>query len=395
MNIALVIFRADPQRGGAERYTADIAAALAKRGHRVDLISTRFGAEIGGVNFVPIVVKSPSRAGRYLQFLDRLDEHLKRNQYDIIHSMLPVRHCDLYHPHAGMAKAALQTHLTRESPPARALAQLANRLNRKRRLFAQVEEKLIYGADKPMVLCLSDYVKGMILEYYPDISGQLVKLFNGTDLEKFDPAAHGSARAKIRNQFGIPQDAPVALMIAQHFERKGLAEVIAAAAKLGARAPFVLVVGKDDPARSRSLAKRLGVEDKIIFAGQTTSSADFYTASDFIVLPTRHDSCSLVVLEALAMGLPVISTVLNGACEIMEEGQHGYVLKDPGDVDALATAMGNLLEAGTRGRMHNQCIDLRARLSFDAHMDRVEEIYRMRRENREAAMSVKADAKKA
>ncbi len=259
---------------------------------------------------------------------------------------------------------------------------MANRLNRKRRIFAEVEDKLIHGPDKPMVLCLSDYVKAMILRHYPDITGQLVKLFNGTDLKLFDPVAHAPARQTIRRQFGIAPDATVALMIAQHFERKGLAEVIAATANIAKTssktAPVVLVVGKDDPSRSRQQAQRLGVEDKIIFAGQTTSSADFYAASDFFVLPTRHDSCSLVVLEALAMGLPTISTVFNGACEIMTDGRHGYVLTDPADVDALTKAMSNLIDQQTRQKMHNACVVLRPSLSFESHMDRLEEIYRMR-----------------
>jgi UDP-glucose:(heptosyl)LPS alpha-1,3-glucosyltransferase len=385
MKIGLVIFRGDPQRGGAERYTADIAAALARRGHGVELISTRFGPEIPGVNFVSIATDAPTRAGRYLDFLNHLDKHLAERKYDLIHSMLPIRNCDLYHPHSGMAKAALETHLNRASAPARVLGQLANRLNRKRRVFAEVEDVLIHGPDKPVVLCLSDYVKEMILRHYPDITGQLVKLFNGTDLKLFDPEKHAPARETIRRRFGIAPDSTVALMIAQHFERKGLAEVIAATANLvktsAERAPVVLVVGKDDPSRSREYARRLGVEDKIIFAGQTTSSADFYAASDFFVLPTRHDSCSLVVLEALAMGLPVISTVFNGACEIMIEGRHGYVLADPADVDALTAAMSNLLESQTRRNMRKACLALRESLSFEAHMDRLEEIYRMRRES--------------
>ena len=379
MNIGLVIFRGDAQRGGAERYTADIAGALAKRGHGVDLIATRFGGEIQEVNFVEIAAKGSTRAGRYLDFLNRLDERLAGRKYDLIHSMLPIRRCDLYHPHAGMAKAALETHLARDGAAARVLGKLANSLNRKRRVFAEVEDALIHGPDKPVVLCLSDYVKGMILRHYPDIEGQLVKLFNGTDLKLFDPAERAPARETIRRRFGIGPDATVALMIAQHFERKGLAEVIAATAKIGGKAPIVLVVGKDDPSRSRQHAKRLGVEDKIIFAGQTTSAADFYAASDFFVLPTRHDSCSLVVLEALAMGLPVISTVFNGACEIMNDGRHGFVLSDPADVSALTTAMTNLLDPRTRLKMREACLALRPSLSFDAHMDRLEEIYRMRR----------------
>ncbi len=249
-----------------------------------------------------------------------------------------------------------------------------------------IEETLIHGAEKPYVICLSDYVKGMILKYYPDISGQLVKLFNGTDLHAFDPDHHLSGRQAVRKKFKIPQDATVALMIAQHFERKGLAEVIAAAANLAktssSAAPTILVVGQDDPGRSRDQAKRLGVIDKMIFAGQTDRVADFYAASDFFVLPTRHDSCSLVVLEALAMGLPVISTVFNGACEIMRDGEHGFVLSNPADVGALTNAMGQLMEPAARQRMHEACLALRPSLSLDAHMDRLEEVYRMRVDSR-------------
>jgi UDP-glucose:(heptosyl)LPS alpha-1,3-glucosyltransferase len=379
MNLALIIFNADPQRGGAERYTADIAAALAKRGHRVDLIATRFGPPIASVKFVTMSVATATRAGKYLAFLNQIDAHLAKTKYDLIHSMLPVRQADLYHPHAGLAKASLETHLSRETAPTRALARLANRLNRKRRLFAEIEEALLHSPQKPAVLCLSDYVKGMILKYYPDISGQLVKLFNGTDLIAFDPNRYAPTRRAIRDRYKISPDAVVGLMIAQHFERKGLSEVIAACAKLAPSSPTILIVGQDDPARGRQLAKKLGVEDKIIFAGQTRSPADFYAASDFFVLPTRHDSCSLVVLEALAMGLPVISTVFNGACEIMTDGRHGFVLPDPADVNALAKAMSRMLDAKTRESMHEACLALRPSLSFDAHMDRLEEIYRTRR----------------
>jgi UDP-glucose:(heptosyl)LPS alpha-1,3-glucosyltransferase len=389
MNVALVISRADPERGGAERYTTDIAAALARRGHGVSLLATRFGEAIEGVRFVEIPARGATRAGRYLAFLNGLDAHFAGQRYDLVHAMLPLRRCDLYHPHAGMAKAGLQTHLSRSSAATRVLAGLANRLNRKRRLYAEVEEKLIRSPQKPWVLYLSEYVKGMILRLYPELSDQLVKLFNGTDLGLFDPAQHAGARSEIRRRFNIPSDAVVALMIAQHFERKGLGEVIAATAKLAGMkaeaAPYVLVVGKDDPSASRQQARQLGVEDRVIFAGQTTSSADFYAASDFFVLPTRHDSCSLVVLEALCMGLPVISTVFNGACEVMEEGVHGYVLADPADVEGLAAAMRKLMDRETRARMSEACLGLRERLSFEGHVDRVEEIYRLRSQCGESA----------
>jgi UDP-glucose:(heptosyl)LPS alpha-1,3-glucosyltransferase len=382
MNLALIIFRADPDHGGAERYTAGIAAALAERGHRIDLIATRFGPPIPSVNFVPLAVKGATRAAAYGAFLYQLDESLARKKYDLVHAMLPVRRCDLYHPHAGLAKAALRSHLARSSPAGRTLAQIGNRFNRKRQLNARTEDAMLHAPVKPLVLCLSDYVKGLVLEHYPDISDQLVKLFNGIDLHAFDPSKHSAARQSIRQRFGVSPSASVALMIAQRFYRKGLSEVIEATANLSRQstgAPTVLVVGKDDPAQGRRLARQLDIEQKIVFCGPTSQAADFYAAADFFVLPTRHDSCSLAVLEALAMGVPVISTIFNGACDIMTNGHHGFVLPDPADVPALTAAMQRLLDPNSRHTMSRACLALRPELSFDAHLNRLEEIYTMRR----------------
>jgi len=287
----------------------------------------------------------------------------------------------LYHPHAGMAKAALQTHLARASTAGRALARVGNQFNRKRQLMAKTEDALLHGPAKPLVLYLSDYVRGMILDNYPDISGQMVKLFNGINLNSFDPANHQSARRTIRQNFGIPQSKTVGLMIAQRFYRKGLSEVIEATANLAkstAEAPTILVVGKDDPSQGRQMARRFGIEEKIIFTGTTSQPADFYAASDFFVLPTRHDSCSLAVLEALVMGLPVISTIFNGACEVMTDSRHGFVLTDPADAAALATAVLRLLDPQARQEMSQACLALRPSLSFEAHLDNLERIYSSR-----------------
>jgi UDP-glucose:(heptosyl)LPS alpha-1,3-glucosyltransferase len=177
----------------------------------------------------------------------------------------------------------------------------------------------------------------------------------------------------VRRQLGIEGKA-VGLIIAQDFERKGLAEAIRALAQLDPR-PALVVVGKEDPSAYRALARELGVESELRFAGQTTDPYAFYAAADFFVLPTRHDPCSLVVLEALAMGIPVISTKQNGACEIMRNGVHGFVLESADDKQGLVEAMRAMMQSEARNKMRAACLQLRNELAYETHLDRLMAIY--------------------
>jgi UDP-glucose:(heptosyl)LPS alpha-1,3-glucosyltransferase len=166
-------------------------------------------------------------------------------------------------------------------------------------------------------------------------------------------------------------------MIAQDFERKGLREAILATCGGDGEAPglSLLVVGKEDPRKYEQLASRSCDAKRVTFAGRTDDPYGFYQAADFFVLPTRHDPCSLVVLEALAMGLPVVSTVFNGACEIMTDGKHGFVLSDPSDAEALAAAMRQLLDPQRRGQMSRACLELRPRLAYAHHLEQLLAVY--------------------
>jgi UDP-glucose:(heptosyl)LPS alpha-1,3-glucosyltransferase len=174
-------------------------------------------------------------------------------------------------------------------------------------------------------------------------------------------------------------------MIAQDFERKGLGQAIEAMKLVDDPQAVLLVVGRDDVITWQVRARQLGIADRVIFAGATHDPYAFYKAADLFVLPTKHDPCSLVVLEALAMGVPVISTIRNGACEIMTDGVHGSVLKNPADVDALADAMKKWSDPGVRKTASDLCLQLRGELSYEKHLDRLETIYRGLHRQRETA----------
>lgn len=376
MKVALVILHADPRKGGAEGYTVNLAHALGRRGHEVTLVATSFAPACDGVPQVPLDERGVTRLGRYRSFVDSLDHHLEQTRYDVVHSIAPVRRCDFYHPQAGLAAEALASGHLKHKGFRRPLDRLATRLNRKRQFVASVERALLTGPRAPTLLCVSDMVRRTGRAHYPSLPEEkLVTLFNAVDPLRFDPAAKPQARDETRAAFGIAPDKVVALIVAQDFQRKGLRPAIEAVARVPDERLMLLVVGKPDPRAYQDLAKRLGVSRRVVFAGATNDTYGAYAAGDFFVLPTYHDPCSLVVLEALAMGLPSISTAQNGASELIEEGRHGYVLSDPGDVPGLAAAMTRLLDLGERAAQRAACLALRPRLSYERHLDHIEGLY--------------------
>ncbi len=171
----------------------------------------------------------------------------------------------------------------------------------------------------------------------------------------------------------LPQDATIALMIANDYARKGLAEAIRAMPLVNDPNLALIVVGRQDATVFQREAIKRRV--RIHFLKAVSDPRPLYEASDFFLLPTKHDPCSLVVLESLAMGLPVISTKFNGATEIMADGVQGRVIANPRDLPQLAAAIRDLLDPQRRAAMAQASLDLRPQLSFDHHLDQLIEIY--------------------
>lgn len=256
----------------------------------------------------------------------------------------------------------------------RPLSQLVNRLNFKRQAAGIVEQKVLRRRHPPRVICLSQTMKDVAVRIFGINPERLTVLHNGIDLNRFDPDLRPAAREQLRQRLGIESHRTVVLFVAQDFALKGLAESIAAIARLKDR-PMLLVVGQDDPRPYRDLANKLGMAQDLVFAGAASDTYDFYRAADFLLYPSRRDSFGLVVAEAVAMGLPVMVTRQAGASEIIRHGIHGIVLPQAGDEAAMETGLRQLLDPDIRAWMSRACLDLRAELSHERHLDRLVELY--------------------
>jgi UDP-glucose:(heptosyl)LPS alpha-1,3-glucosyltransferase len=179
------------------------------------------------------------------------------------------------------------------------------------------------------------------------------------DPQRFPEQDRLKCRSQCREQYGIAPHEVVGLFAAMNYHLKGLEPLLHATQRLFARPEFVgkappfrlVVVGHPHAKAYKKLAHQLGLDDKVRFVGYCAEMRNAYFAADFLVHPTFYDPCSLVVLEALACGLPVITTRFNGASELLHPSgpnQEGYVLSDPHDHQQLGWCLAQLLDPTRR-----------------------------------------------
>jgi UDP-glucose:(heptosyl)LPS alpha-1,3-glucosyltransferase len=123
------------------------------------------------------------------------------------------------------------------------------------------------------------------------------------------------------------------------------------------------------------LAQRLGIAERVCFTGHCAEMRNAYFAADFLVHPTFYDPCSLVVLEALACALPVITSRANGASELLHPLQEGYIIDDPHDHERLAWCMLQLLDPTRRAACAQAARQAAGRWTFEHHYQQMLHIF--------------------
>lgn len=174
-------------------------------------------------------------------------------------------------------------------------------------------------------VAVSHRVSRELHKHYRVPESRIRVISNGVDVARF--RADADARRQIRQDFDIPDAAPLLLFVAHEFDRKGLAHVINAMERLGPEFRL-LVVGSDNPAQYREMARVSG--DRITYAGERKDIERFFAAADAFVFPTSYETFSLVCMEAMASGLLVFATSVGGIEEYLQDGQNGVTIRRDG-----------------------------------------------------------------
>lgn len=208
--------------------------------------------------------------------------------------------------------------------------------------FVMALENRIYRAPRVHLAAVSRLTASELATHYG--RNDVTVIPNAVDLGRFNPSERLRRRGVARKELQCSKDDFVLLLIGNDWRTKGLSSLLNAIG-VNRKLPIqLLVVGSDDRALFLAQVRRLELEDRVRFHGPTADIMKFYAAADLYTGPSLHDSFGLPLLEAMACGLPVITSTKAGGSQIITEGQDGYVLADPEDSAALARLIHRLHE---------------------------------------------------
>ncbi|OFZ89387.1 MAG: glycosyl transferase family 1 [Betaproteobacteria bacterium RBG_16_64_18] len=335
MKLALIRQRYNPY-GGAERFVARAIEALKGQGVAVTVFARDWETREDEPAVSELVRCDPFYLGRLWRdasFARAACRALAQRRFDLVQSHERIACCDIYRAGDGVHAQWLDNRRRALG----AWGRLGVRVNPYHAYVLAAERRLYASARLRAVICNSRMVAGEIRRRFAVPEGRLHVIYSGVDLEAFHPRLRGQHRRVMRARLGIAESDMLYLLVGSGFERKGVPQLLEALARLrGARLAIVGADRRTDALRRR--ADALGMGSRVVFAGPQREVLSWYGAADCFVLPTLYDPFPNAALEAMASGLPVITSPSCGAAELIVEGENGFVC-DALDVAALADRM--------------------------------------------------------
>jgi UDP-glucose:(heptosyl)LPS alpha-1,3-glucosyltransferase len=376
MKVALCHESVLPERGGCETYVARLLRRLAADGHKVHLYARYWDPAA----LPPVVRVHPVKLPRVPRFLrpwffsSACARLLVGASHDVSIGFDKVAGVDVLYPQAGVYAASVDMNLLKHrSRGVRLLLRVLKSLEPAHLSFLAVERRGCV-AGRTTVVAISDMVRRHLAEHHGLSAADVRVLPIAAPGERLDETDRPRRRDEARRRWGLRPDSVVALFAGMNYRLKGLEPLLYALARLAHGAMHLLVAGKPDTAAVERLAARLGVLEQVRFLGYCADMRDAYFASDLLAHPTFYDPCSNVVVEALACGLPVITSQYNGAAELLhatggepEERAEGHVIADPHDHPRLAWCLEQMLDPVRRAACAAAARQTGARWTFEAH----------------------------
>lgn len=341
MRIALVTRRFDPAGGGTERDLIITARLLSQAGHRVTIYAAEVRAPSDEWPLRRIAAPHLGRALRLLWFARAAGTAARREGADLVLSFARIVDADILRSGGGAHSSYLRAARQWQSTPAR----LAMRLSPYHRIQLLVERRGFRSPRLKRAIPVSNLVRSDLMQAFALAPAQAVTLYNGVDLERFFPMHDAAERIAIRREFGVIDAQPAVMFVGNGFARKGLRFLLDGWPEVRGDAQLI-VVGTDQAAASyERLARRLGLHDRVSFLGRRADVARLLRGADAFALPSLFEPFGNVAMEAMAAGVPVLTSAQSGVAEVVPGSMREYVVHDPTDRADLTSRLNALIAA--------------------------------------------------
>lgn len=342
MRIAILTRRFDSAGGGTERDLIVTAQALRAAGHQI----TIFADEIRGPSGEWDVrrVGAGPRLGRALslmRFAWTAAPAARRAGAELVLSFARCVGADVMRSGGG----AHSSYIRAARKWRGALGASAMRISPYHQAQMLVERQALRSPGVKRVIAVSNFVRDDLIREFGLTPEKTVTIYNGVDLDRFRPAGDPSERAAIRRKFAVPGSARVVAFVGNGFARKGLGFLIEAWPLVTGGA-FLLVAGADRSAdKFARRARALNVGARVVFAGPQPNVEAIFHAADAFAMPSLFEPFGNVVMEAMASGLPVMTSRFSGVAELVPPSMRGFCVENPDDVGEVALRLGALFDA--------------------------------------------------
>jgi len=371
LKVAFVRSEFDPY-GGAELFTQRLIEALTQKGVEVHVFARKWKCESDRTIYLHRIrgPGSPSFL-RHAVFVYFVKRELRKHSFDLIQSNERTLSQDVYRAGDGVHARWLDIRCARLG----FWRKLSIKLNPFHRYLLWLEKKMFEDGGLKAVIVNSNMVKQEILSRFAISDEKIHIIYNGVDLARFHPRLKAIEGRHLRRQNGVGDNDLLILFVGSGFGRKGVMPLLEAVAKSGG-GKRLWIVGKGDVKRYQRRARELGIQEFITFCGPQANTPAFYAAADVFALPTMYDPFPSVILEAMASGLPVITTTHSGAAEIITPGKEGYVVSAPEAVEEIAFYLDRLADRECRSAMGVQARLLAEHFPMEKTVEEILQLYR-------------------
>jgi UDP-glucose:(heptosyl)LPS alpha-1,3-glucosyltransferase len=310
---------------GHSRYVAELAERFAPR-HEVHVFANRFETLPDGIVAHRVPALRFSALATIFSFVLPASVMVGRD-FDVVHAQgLTVFSPDIVTAHISNARWLEGRRLLE-----------GDNLSWRERVFAALvipAERRSLRDDRATAIAISAALRDDLASTYGR-SAKTVVIPHGVDLQQFHPGVRGEFREVVRSELGIGEDVPLFLFVGDL--RKGMEPAIRALARVPGS--HLLAITRTVPDSYLGIAAACGVRQRVTILPATDRVQRYYGASDILLMPTPYDAFGMVITEGMACGLPVITTPLAGAAELIVDGVHGRLVRSPTDIDRLSETM--------------------------------------------------------